>query len=384
MRARLWRKRLSGYAWAVLLMLFILSLSMRTISAANPTLASLGPSVTRGIVRFTSTDFAAMHGAGFNAATDGGVQDNGAAEAAAGITGMVWVDAYDNKTCTQTLTNAAIQSLVQANVSAGQSGLRYMVGDEPTANGCNAAPAYRSMTQAVHAVDPTAKTWVIDDQFQVGNAVLPNIPMAGTVDILAFDIYPCQSGPCDFSAIDSAVHQIHAAGLTNWEFVIQDFSASSWRWPTPTEIQTQFAHWQNSGAIGSWVFAWDYLGGQVIGQPGNVAALQAINALPINGAGSSSPSTSSPLASPTAQTSAGSAGTTPAPAVASPAAASPTPAQPSTNPKPSTVSQPTSNTITSNSNKARNAALMATILGSILVSGLGGSVFVWWRRRRLL
>jgi hypothetical protein len=37
-------------------------------------------------------------------------------------------------------------------------------------------------------VDATAKTWVIDDQLQVGNAVLPNIPMAGTVDILAFDI----------------------------------------------------------------------------------------------------------------------------------------------------------------------------------------------------
>jgi hypothetical protein len=323
-----------------------------------------------------------MHAAGFNAATDGGVQDNGAAEAAAGITGMVWVDAYDNKTCTQTMTNAAIQSLVQANVSGGQGGLRYMVGDEPTANGCGAAPVYRSITQAVHAVDATAKTWVIDDQFQVGNAVLPNIPMAGTVDILAFDIYPCQSGPCDLAAIDRAVQQIHAAGLTNWEFVVQDFSARSWRWPTPTEIQTQFSHWQNSGAIGSWVFAWDYLGGQVIGQPGNVAALQAINALPINGAGSASPSTSTPLASPAAKPSAGNTPATAPPAETSPAPASPSPAQSSTNPMPSSVSQHTSNTNSSISNNARNAALMAAVLGSILVSGLGGSVFVWRRRRR--
>ena len=37
-----------------------------------------GPSSgTRGIFRYTSTDFAAMHAAGFNASTDGGVQDNG-------------------------------------------------------------------------------------------------------------------------------------------------------------------------------------------------------------------------------------------------------------------------------------------------------------------
>jgi hypothetical protein len=175
-----------------------------------------------------------MHADGFNASTDGGVQDNGAAQAANGIAGMVWVAAYDNTTCTQTMTNAAIQAMVQANVSAGNTGLRYEIADEPTAFGCNAASVYRSITQAVHAIDPTAKTWVADDQFQVGNTVQSGIPMMGSVDILAFDVYPCESGPCDYSAIDSAVQQIHAAGLTNWEFIIQDFNQSPWRWPTPT------------------------------------------------------------------------------------------------------------------------------------------------------
>src|SRR6202162_2894064 len=79
-----------------------------------------GPgSGTRGIFRFASTDFGAMHAAGFNASTDGGVQDNAAAQAAAGIKGMVWVDAYNNATCTQTLSNSQIQAQVQANVNAG-------------------------------------------------------------------------------------------------------------------------------------------------------------------------------------------------------------------------------------------------------------------------
>ena len=247
----------------------------------NPTPAPAG-AATRGIYRFDSTDFAVMRAAGFNAATDGGVQSLGDAEAAAGITGMVWVGAYDNSTCVQTMSDAEIAQTVTANVSAGHVGLRYQIGDEPTANGCTAAPVYTHFTQVVHSADPTAKTWVADDQFQVGNPVLAGVPMNGTVDILAFDVYPCQSGPCDYSAIDSAVQQIHAANVTNWEFIIQDFSSGSWRWPTPAEVQAQFSHWQGAGAIGYWVFAWDYQAQLVTAQSGNVAALQTINALAVN------------------------------------------------------------------------------------------------------
>jgi hypothetical protein len=232
---------------------------------------------TRGLFRFTSTDWPAMHAAGFNASTDGGVQDAGDAQAANGITGMVWVAAYDNSSCAQTMSDSAIVALVQANVSAGHRGLRYQIGDEPTANGCNAAATYAHITQAVHGVDGGARTWVADDQFQVGNAVQQGVPMKGSVDILAFDIYPCEGGPCDYAAIDSAVQQIHAAHVTNWEFIIQDFNSSPWRWPTPAEIQAQFDHWKGQGAIGYWVFAWDYQGQQVVGLPGNVAALRQIN-----------------------------------------------------------------------------------------------------------
>lgn len=235
------------------------------------------PAGTRGIFRFSSRDWAAMRSVGFNASTDGGVQDGGDQQAAVGMTGMVWVGAYDNSSCAQTMSDSQIAGLVQANVNAGHRGLRYQVGDEPTANGCNAAPVYAHITQVVHGADPGARTWVADDQFQVGNAVQSGVPMKGSVDILAFDIYPCQSGPCDLSAIDAAVAQIHAAHLTNWEFIIQDFSSGNWRWPTPAEIQAQYDHWKGQGAIGYWVFAWDYQGQSVTAQAGNIAALQQIN-----------------------------------------------------------------------------------------------------------
>ncbi len=256
--------------------LALLSVTLVTTSSYAARAAG-SAAVTRGVFRYTSTDFAAMHAAGFNAATDGGVQNNGDAEAAAAITGMVWVGAYNNLTCTQTMTDSAISALVQANVNAGHPGLRYEIGDEPTTNGCSAATTYAHMTQVVHGVDATAKTWVADDQFQIGNPVLQGVPMKGSVDILAFDVYPCQSGPCQYSAIDSAIQQIHAAQVTNWEFIIQDFSSGSWRWPAPAEIQAQFDHWRGQGASGYWVYAWDYQGQQVSAQPGNLAALQQIN-----------------------------------------------------------------------------------------------------------
>src|SRR5260370_21747805 len=99
--------------------------------------------------------------------------------------------------------------------------------------------------------------------------------MAGAVDILDCDVYPCQSGPCDYGAIDRAVQQIHAAGLQNWEFGIQDFSGGTWRWPTPAEVQEQFAHWQNSRAIGYSVVACAYLGGRGPTHSANEAALPA-------------------------------------------------------------------------------------------------------------
>jgi PKD repeat protein len=122
--------------------------------------------------------------------------------------------------------------------------------------------------------------------------------MKGTVDILAFDVYPCQSGPCDYGAIDSAVQQIHAANVTNWEFIIQDFSSGPWRWPTPAEVQAQFSHWQGAGAIGYWVFAWDYQAQLVTAQSGNMAALQTINGLAVNPTSLPPPPSPTPSPSP--------------------------------------------------------------------------------------
>ncbi|MBJ7603673.1 MAG: hypothetical protein JF888_10855 [Candidatus Dormibacteraeota bacterium] len=253
--------------------------------AAKPSAGARSTSAParRGVYRFNSEAWPAMAAAGFNAATDGGVASLGQAEAAAGLNGMVWVPAYDNRSCQQTMSDAAIAAVVTDNVRSGYGGLTYQIGDEPTANGCAAAPVYSHLTALVHSADPRAQTWVADDQFNDPDTGHwpAGVPMNGTVDVLAFDVYPCQSGACDYGMIDQAVKRIHQAGVAKWEFILQDFNASSWRWPSPPELRTQFEHWQHQGASGYWIFAWDYQDGNLADQAGHVAALQWINRQPV-------------------------------------------------------------------------------------------------------
>jgi hypothetical protein len=243
------------------------------------------PHIVRGIFRFKTKAWAELARAGFNAASDGGVQEYGRAQARAGLAGSVWLNAYNNVTCRRLMSKAQIEAAVRANVRAGYQGLYYEVGDEPTSNGCRAEAAYRLMTAAVHRADPSARTWTVDDQFNDPDVHEwpARIPMAGTVDVLAFDVYPCFSpsvAKCDFYMIRDAVARIRKAKLRQpWWFVLQDFNrdGGTWRWPTPAELKTEYDDWQGAGASGYFVYAWD-ADGSVTSRPGNVAMLKRLNA----------------------------------------------------------------------------------------------------------
>jgi hypothetical protein len=276
----------------------------------------------RGIYRFSSTAWSTIGQLGFNYVTDGGTNTNYyQGQRAAGLTGMVWLSAYDNSSCQQTMSDAEITQVVQTNVSGGNGGARYQVGDEPTANGCAARAAYVHMTSVIHAADRSAKTWVADDQFNdPSTSHWPaGLPMAGSVDILAFDIYPCQSGACQLSMIDLAIQRIHSVGLTNWEFILQDFGpCESWRATSAQEVLQQFQHWQGAGAHGYWVYTYD----SDSSCPGNVAGttvLKQINALAVN-PGSAPPPPASPTSKPTSSPGQG----TPAPKSSPRASSAPT------------------------------------------------------------
>jgi hypothetical protein len=310
----------------------VMLVAFSALPAATASSVHMNPTASgtvRGIYRFSSTAWSTLAQDGFNWVTDGGTNTNNyAGQRAAGLSGMVWLDAYDNSSCQQTMSDAEITQVVRTNVSGGNAGAIYQVGDEPTTNGCVANPTYTHMTSVIHAADGTAKTWVADDQFN--DPSISNwpagLPMKGSVDILAFDIYPCQAGPCQFNMIDSAIQRIHSVGLRNWEFILQDFGpCESWRAPTAQEVTQQFQHWQGAGALGYWIYTYD----SDSSCPGNVAGtpeLRLINSMAVNPTAAPPPAspvtvtprpkpspvaTSSPRASPTSSAASGSAAPSP-------------------------------------------------------------------------
>ncbi len=314
--------RRSLTASAVLVLAYSLSPTAVTQLHENP----VASGSVRGIYRFSSTAWSTIAGLGYNWVTDGGTNTNYyQGQRSAGLTGMVWLAAYDNSSCKQTMSDAQITQVVQTNVSGGNAGAVYQVGDEPTANGCAAGATYVHMTSVIHAADHAARTWVADDQFNdpstsswpAGLPMKPaGLPMKGSVDILALDIYPCQAGPCQLNMIDLAIQRIHSVGLTNWEFILQDFGpCQSWRAPNATEMLQQFQHWQGAGAIGYWVYTYDSDGSC----PGNVAGssvLKQINGLAVN------PGSAPPPPSPASPPPAGTPSTAPS---GTPAAQTPAP-----------------------------------------------------------
>jgi hypothetical protein len=280
-------RRLAGIVLTLMTLATLSACSGSPTSGPTPTAsprASTTPSpsatpgqVVRGIYRFKSDNWRAMADAGFNHVTDG--NSNQTAQQKAGLVGILWMGGWDKAKCSFEATAGEMAAIAEANKGHGY---HYQLGDEPNVSECpNAAREYRRATELIHQHDPTGKTWVAIDQFNDPNMAHwpgPGIWLQGAVDILAFDVYPCQPGsPCRYDMIDGAVRRIHAAGVEDWQFILQDFQNEEFRWPTPDEVREQFRHWQGHGASGYWVFAWDYQRGNVTRRSGNLDALRWIN-----------------------------------------------------------------------------------------------------------
>jgi hypothetical protein len=248
------------------LLVGVIVLSLLGILVLGVKIATSAP-FTRGVFRFSSSDWSRIASAGFNASTDGG-SDMGPAQKAAGINGMQWLPAFDKGACAQSASwsDSSISSLIASNVSAGMNGITYQVSDEPLNSSCTIAQVvstYQHITQVIHSADSAAKSFTVDDQF--AGQTSPGVRMNGAVDILGLDVYPCYTwlADCQWNEIDNALAHIREAGVPNWQPVMQDFGTSSWRSPTEAELQIQFDRWTSSpppGMSGYFVFAWDYTG----------------------------------------------------------------------------------------------------------------------------
>jgi hypothetical protein len=240
------------------------------------------PSFPKGIARFGATDFGAMAGAGFTFTTDGNDDTILNQLGSSGLSGLVWLGAWNNNSCSWEYSDSKVADIVDS-VRRNPHVLAYQVGDEPDPKACpNAPDAYAARTALVHQRDPAGQTLTILDQFDdslSGPVSAAPSRFKGAVDIPAFDVYPCLQGraSCDFQMIDRAISAIRLMNLPRWWAVLQDFQYGQWRWPTPSELDRQFKAWAGSGMSGYLVFAWDYKGSRITSQPGHVAQLSSSN-----------------------------------------------------------------------------------------------------------
>jgi len=252
------------------------------VSPSSAPSAQTGSQIPKGIARFGGTDFAAMASAGFSFTTDGNDQGVLSSMGSNGLSGLVWLGAWNNAGCSWEYSNARVVDIVNS-VKQNPRVLAYQVGDEPDPKACPHAPdAYAARTALVHQWDPTGLTLTILEQFNERSSLPISkaaTPFKGAVDILAFDVYPCFQGQrsCDFAMINRAVSAIKSMNLPRWWAVIQDFQDGQWRWPTRSELDQQFKSWAGSGMGGYLVFAWDYKGSRITTEPGHVAQLSSNN-----------------------------------------------------------------------------------------------------------
>jgi len=231
---------------------------------------------------YSGSQYAQMASEGFNTLTDGSNASTLATYAGHGLKGFAWLGSYYNATCSWQYSDAQVTSMVKA-LKGNTRVIAYQLGDEPNHFSCPGAPTqYAHRTAVVHAADSHAKTFVVSDEFNDPvyndyNKIPKTSVFKGKVDILAFDIYPCQDNQtCTFNMIKNAVRVIKAMRLPQWWAVIQDFHEDGWRWPTASELLTQYQLYEGSGLTGLMVYAWDANGAT---QPQNLSTLKQGNAL---------------------------------------------------------------------------------------------------------
>lgn len=260
--------------------------SQSPLSSSTPSAAS--GYYVRGVYGKDSTPagFDAMSATGFNTVMALPYKESLDPLVAKGLKGVVWLGAWFNSPrCAFEDDDAKIRSLVSA-IAGHPAILAYYLADEPRVTECPAAPAlFRQRSALVHSLDPGSKTFTVIQQFENGVS-RDYAPWAGTVDIIGFDIYPCNKtrSTCEFTAIDTAITAIAAAGITNYWAIVQDFQDCYYTLPTPEELRTQFDHWNQSQMSGYLVFSWNYQssdqtcpGTSLDAHPTNVAELKYEN-----------------------------------------------------------------------------------------------------------
>jgi hypothetical protein len=203
----------------------------------------------RGIYDRDSARQAAL---GFNLIDSGPYEDQMDALAARGLKGFVWLGGYSDTQCAFKQSDAWVRSHVAAIAGHGAVGA-YFIDDEPHVDSCPTAPApMRARSELVKSIDPGPPTFIVTNDTEELKL------LAGTVDVIGLDHYPCSHlHGCDYSKIDAQAAEADRLGVRYWG-VIQAHGDDWYKVPTPAELHEQFVHWRATNMEGYLVFAWHF------------------------------------------------------------------------------------------------------------------------------
>jgi hypothetical protein len=189
---------------------------------------------------------------GFNLIDTGPYPDELGRLATRGVKGFVWLGGYSNTSCAFNRSDAWVRSHVAAIADSRAVGA-YFIDDEPDAARCPNAPReIRARSRMVKSIDPGPPTFIVTYKI----AQLQRL--AGTVDVIGLDHYPCTiEHGCDYAKIGKQAAAADRLGIRYWG-VIQAHGDDWYKLPTRDELHFQFVHWRATKMEGYLVFAWNW------------------------------------------------------------------------------------------------------------------------------
>jgi Calcineurin-like phosphoesterase len=195
----------------------------------------------------------------------------------AGTRGLVWVNDYDNTTCSWQLSDSALTDEVTGAIGDTKVA-GYFFSDEPDPDACPTAVAdHKARSALIHSLDPAKFTVMVADM-NSDQASLDQIPLwKGAADFVGLDPYPCRPNePCTYSWIRQVIARADKAGLRYWG-VAQAFDDDNWRWPTPGEEGRMLTMWALSNQRGYMTFAWTWNNNDLTSRPRLLRVLRLYN-----------------------------------------------------------------------------------------------------------
>jgi hypothetical protein len=196
----------------------------------------------------------------------------------AGERALVWLGNYSLRTCQFTSPDASVRQALRG-LAGDPKVAGYYIADEAD----DGLPAYgghcpgvvaqvTARNRLVHQLAPGAFTYEVITE--PGNFAA----FAHASDVMGADPYPCLRGhPCNWAKIPAYIAALRAAHVRRYWGVLQAFSVTPWRFPTPAELTHMIRQWQQSDWQGEQTYVWSPGGNSLATRPGLLAVLRRLN-----------------------------------------------------------------------------------------------------------